>query len=145
MKGLFDHFAFSSLDKSAFESDIYASHFAGRQIEIMGASPYINARDAGIELCLSKKHQIEAIHFFNGTMDGFCRYQDALPGNVTFDWTRDQVKTAFGTPALSGDAGGVGIMALSHSFDRFETDNVYIRFEYEVVGDLVRLVTIGLM
>jgi hypothetical protein len=144
MSHIFDHPLFANLKQKGLETQIYAQAFHGAQIEIMGASPYLNARDAGIELCLSKKHQVEAIHLYNGTLEGFCRFQNDLPGGATFDWSRAQIQSTLGPPSLSMDAGGAGIMAIEHAFDRYENDRYYIRFQYEKGDNAIRLVTLGL-
>jgi hypothetical protein len=145
MSTIFDHDIFATLDQIGVETDIYAQNFRDAQIEIMGESPYLNARDAGIELCLNKKQKVEAIHLYNGTSEGFCRYQGTLPGDVTFDQSRAQVQATLGPPNMSMDAGGVGLMAIEHAFDRYENDLYYVRFQYESGNAAICLVTLGLL
>jgi hypothetical protein len=143
MTDIFAHPLFATIGQKAFETELYTQSFNGAQIEIMGESPYLNARDAGIELVLNKKHKIEAIHLFNGTAEGFCRYAGPFPFDIDFDMTRAQIREKLGTPAMSMEAGGIGIMAIEHAFDRYENDTHYIRFQFTDEGAGVHLITLG--
>jgi hypothetical protein len=143
MSSIFDHPLFTSLGQIGLESDVYTQSFKGEQIEIMGESPYLNARDAGIELCLCKKRKVQAIHLYSGTLEGFCRYEGPYPANLSFGSSRAQIRAALGEPALAMEAGGTGIMAIEHSFDRYENEQFYIRFQYEAGDGAVGLITLG--
>lgn len=143
MTNIFAHQLFANIGQKAFETELYTQSFNGADVEIMGESPYLNASDAGIELVLSKKHTIEAIHLFNGAAEGFCRYSGLFPLDIDFDMTRAHVRLKLGKPAMSAEAGGIGIMAIEHSFDRYEDDRFYIRIQYEAGDSAVALITLG--
>jgi hypothetical protein len=124
----------------------YAALFNGAVPEIMGESPYLNARDAGIAFALTKKNAVQAIFLYAGGIEDFAGYQGALPAGLSFACSRTEVRSAMGTePAFSGEAGGSGIFAIEHSFDRFEDAAFYVRFEYKAGDDGVRLVTMGVV
>jgi hypothetical protein len=142
MTDIFQHPLFANLAQVARNSDLYTQMFQGVGIEIMGESPYLNQR--GVELCLTKKHRIEAIHLYGGKLEDFDRYQGSLHPNINFDTSRIQVHQILGTPAMSMEPGGIGLMAIDFAFDRYENDQYYIRFQYEAGNDAIRLITLGL-
>jgi hypothetical protein len=144
MSQIFDNSLFASLGQIGLESDIYAQNFNSEQIETMGESPYLNGRDAGIELCLTKKHKVQAIHLYSGKLEGFCRFAGPYPSGLSFTSSRAQIRAVLGEPFMSMEAGGAGITAIERSFDRYENEQFYIRFQYEVGDGAVRLITLGL-
>jgi hypothetical protein len=143
MTDIYTHPLLTNIGQKAVETDLYTQHFNNAQVEIMGESPYLNARDAGIELVLTKKHKIDAIHLYNGTLEGFCRYPGPFPLDINFEMTRAQIRNKLGTPAMSIEPGGIGLMAIEHAFDRYENETYYIRFEFETGNGGVRLITFG--
>jgi hypothetical protein len=144
MTDIFQHPLFANLGQVARNSDLYAQLFQGVEIEIMGESPYLNQRDAGVELCLSKKHKIEAIHLYGGKFEDFGRYQGSLHNDISFDTSRIQVHHILGTPAMSMEPGGIGLMAIDFAFDRYEDGQYYVRFQYEAGNDAIQLITLGM-
>jgi hypothetical protein len=143
MTDIFAHPLFLSIGQKALETEIYIQIFNGATVEIMGESPYLNAPDAGIQLVLTKKQKVDAIHLFNGTLEGFCRYVGPAPLDIGFEISRSQIRNRLGMPSLHGDPGGVGIMAIEHAFDRYENETHYIRFQFEAGESRVRLITLG--
>lgn len=125
--------------------DGYAALFNGAAPEIMGESPYVNGREAGIAFALDKMDAVRAIFLYADGVEAFRQYQGALPAGLSFTSTRTEVCAGMGNaPSFSGQAGGEGIFAIDHSFDRFEEGAFYIRFEYLPDDQGVRLVTMGL-
>jgi hypothetical protein len=143
MSQLFESPIFNYLDQLGHEVDIYSSTFKAAEAEIMGESPYLNARDAGISFALNKELKVEAIFLYADNVEDFNQYQDVLPGGLFFQMSRAQVRKVLGEPSMSGDAGGIGIFAIEFSFDRYESDSNYLRLEYTAKDDHIRLVTLG--
>jgi hypothetical protein len=123
--------------------DIYSTMFNSAEPEVMGESKYLNARDAGISFALNKKLKIESIFLYADGVEDFKQYVEELPGGISFDMSRSQVRKALGEPSFSAEVGGIGLMAIDFSFDRYESDTHYIRFEYTENNAHIRLVTIG--
>ena len=48
-------------------------------------------------------------------------------------------------PQFSGEAGGEGIMAIEFSFDRYESESTYVRFEYLDNDAALRMITLGVI
>jgi hypothetical protein len=144
MTTLFQSPLFEHLGKIAKETPLYSETFGGAEVEIAGESPYLSSYEAGIQFPLTKKHKIDAIHLFNGTFEGFCRYQGPFPADLDFTATRERVRAKLGQPSMTAEAGGVGIMAIEFAFDRFEDDQFYVRYQYEAEGGDVRLITLGI-
>jgi hypothetical protein len=143
MPNFSEHAVFSWLGQPAFDLDIYRQSFGGAAAEIMGESPYLNARGAGISFALSPDHTVRAAFFYAQGVEGFDAYAGSLPAGLDLVKSRADVRTALGAPAMSIDAGGVGLMAIAFAFDRFEEADVYLRCEYWPGDDAIRLITIG--
>jgi hypothetical protein len=143
MSQLLESPIFDYLGQLGHEVDIYLTTFKSAEVEIMGESPYLNARDAGISFALNKKLKIEAIFLYADKVEDFKQYQDVLPGGLTFEMSRAQVRKALGGPSMSGEVGNPGIFAIEFSFDRYESDSTYLRLEYAGQDKYIRLITMG--
>ncbi len=138
-----NHEIFSWIGQPALDLPVYAERFEGAEIEIAGESPYLYGRAAGIQFALNPDHSVRAAFLHAEGVEDFAQYAGALPGNISFSNTRADVRAAIGEPVFSGEAGGVGLMAIEHSFDRFESGCHYLRFEYRAGDASIRLVTAG--
>jgi hypothetical protein len=138
-----DHFAFAWLGKDPYTLSIYAEKFAGAKAKIMGESPYLDAKQAGISFPLSRKHTVQSVHLYSEGVEGFKAYQSALPAGLTFASSRAEVRAALGEPVKSVEPGGVGIMAIEHSLDRFEAGEYYLSIQYCAGDKTILLVTLG--
>ncbi len=138
-----NHPAFSWLGKDVQSLLSYAECFYGAKIIFVGESPYLDAKKAGIELVLNADHSVKAVHFYAQDTEDFHAYAEPLPGGLTLSNSREEVLAAFGSAAMSMDPGGIGLMAIEFAFDRFETSEHYLRFEYLTGEGAIRLVTIG--
>jgi hypothetical protein len=117
----------------------------------MGESPYLNAKGAGVSFALFGYDDpaaavVRAVFLYAQGVEGFEQYAaDPLPAGLSFASRRADVRrSSLGQLVQSGDAGGVGFMAIEFAFDRFEADGQYLRFEYHPGDGSIRLVTIGL-
>jgi hypothetical protein len=123
--------------------EVYARWFDGAAPEIMGESPYLNAKSAGISFALEKDGAVRTVFFYSQGFEDFAQYAGPLPAGLTFASSRAEVRAALGGPSMSGEPGGVGLMAIEYGFDRFENDNRYVHFQYTKGDNTVLLVTIG--
>jgi hypothetical protein len=144
MTGFPDHPALTWIGQPALSLPVYAQLFDGAAVEIMGASPYLNAKAAGISFALHPDHSVRAVFLYAAGVEDFAQYAaDPLPAGLSFSSTRADVRAVLGAPAMSADAGGVGLMAIDFAFDRFEDGARYLRFEYWPDDAGARLVTVG--
>jgi hypothetical protein len=141
---IFQSKLFSYLGQPYQKADIYPSVFKLSKPKIMGESPYLYARGEGISLALEKDDRIKAVFLYAEGIEDFGQYKLPLPGGFAFDTPRAVVRSNLGEPAFAGEAGGTGIMAIEHSFDRYESSQYYLRFEYAGGDSGIRLVTLGL-
>jgi hypothetical protein len=144
MSDIFQSKLFSYLGQAYQKTGIYPTVFKSSKPQIMGESPCLNAREAGISMALEKDGRIRAVFLYAKGIEGFGRYELPLPGGLTFDRPRRVVRSKLGEPAFGGEAGGTGIMAIEYSFDRYESSEFYIRYEYAEGDSGIRLVTLGL-
>jgi hypothetical protein len=143
MSQTFESPIFGYLGQLWNQVDIYSTTFNSAESEVMGESNYLNARDSGMSFALDKKLKVESIFLYTNGVEGFRQYSGKLPGGISFEMSRIQVRKMLGESSFSGEAGGTGLMAIDFSFDRYESDAYYIRFEYTEKDAHIRLVTIG--
>jgi hypothetical protein len=122
---------------------IYKTIFKNQKPEKMGESYYLNSRENGISLGLDKSLAVRSIFLYSDGVEKFKQYQGKLPANLSFTSNQKVVRKQLGEPAMSAEAGGVGIMAIEFAFDRYESKDFYIRFEYHKSSEAIRLITIG--
>jgi hypothetical protein len=144
MSDIFQSKLFSCLGQAYQRADIYPSVFKSSKPQIMGESPYFNAPDEGVSLALEKDDRVKAVFLYAQGVEDFSQYKSPLPGGLAFDTPREVIRSKLGEPAFGGEAGGTGIMAIEHSFDRYESPQYYVRFEYADGDSGIRLVTLGL-
>ncbi len=136
---------FAALGAPYDESALYRECCAPAVPERMGDSDYVNARGAGVSLALAADNSVRAVFLYNAGVEEFAAFAGAMPGDISLSARRSDVRAALGEPAMAADAGGEGIFAIAHAFDRYEAGPHYIRFEY-LGGDTgVRMVTLGLV
>jgi hypothetical protein len=138
-----NHEIFSWIGQPALDLPVYAERFEGAEIEIGGESPYLYGKAVGIQFALNRDHTVRAAFLHAEGVEDFAQYPGTLPGGLSFTSSRADVRAALGEPVFNGDAGGVGLMAIEHSFDRFEEGPHYLRFEYLAGNMSIRMVTVG--
>jgi hypothetical protein len=138
------HEAFDWIGQPALDLPVYKRLFNGAKPVIAGESPYLSAKENGVEFALRPDHTVRAAFFYSQGVEDYAQYQGPLPSDLSFGKNRADVRSALGEPAMSGEAGGTGIFALDHSFDRYEDGVHYLRFEYQTGDAAIRLITIGL-
>jgi hypothetical protein len=139
-----EHPATVWLRADPFSLPIYAECFDGVAAEIMGESPYLNGRSAGISLALTRDHTIKTVYLYSEGYEGFSEYTGGLPAKLSFSSSRSDVRAALGAPVMSGEKGGMGIMAIDFSFDRFEDGVHYLLVRYLPGDKAIQLFIFGL-
>jgi hypothetical protein len=143
MAALFDHPALAWLGADPFGLPIYSACFAGAKPATFGETPYLNAKAAGISFALTRGGKVETVFLYSQGFEGFSAYGGALPNGLSLASSRAEVRTALGDPVMSGEKGGVGLMAIEFSFDRFEDGKNYMNFQYLPGDKGVNLLVIG--
>jgi hypothetical protein len=143
MAQLFASPIFSYLGQLWNQVEIYSTMFNSAVPKVMGESKYLNSLDAGISFALDKKLKVESIFLYADGVEGFKQYSEELPGGISFEMSRSEVRKALGEPSFSTEVGGIGLMAIDFALDRYESDTNYICFEYTEKDAHIRLVTIG--
>lgn len=138
------HIVFTWIGQPALSLPVYGELFDGVKPEIAGESPYLSAKAAGIEFALYSDHRVRAVFLYAGGVEDNAQYVGALPAELSFASSRADVRAALGNPVFSIEAGGVGIMAIDYSADRYEDAAHYLRFEYAPGDASIRMVTAGL-
>jgi hypothetical protein len=74
--------------------------------------------------------------------DGFRQFSGPLPGGLTAQGTRAEVRRRFGNPSRSGEAQTFPDIGHQGAWDRFEVGPVCIHFQYMGSGERIALVTL---
>jgi hypothetical protein len=104
---------------------------------------YLAAPAKGLEAAANNKGIVTAIFLKAAGVENFAQYAGELPNNLSFIQDRAAVRGVLGEAALSGEAGGEGIMAIPYSWDRYEDSSHYLRVEYAAGDASIRMITIG--
>jgi hypothetical protein len=107
------------------------------------SSPYLNARNHGISLALTKKGNVETIFLYAEGHEGFSEFKGELPSGIRFGSSRKDVRSLMGEPMMAGEIGGEGVMANEFAFDRYETTERYMRFTYNKDESGILLITLA--
>jgi hypothetical protein len=135
---------FDYLGQKITELDIYRATFKSAEPADVEGFKYLSAQEEGISLSLSKTLEVEAVFLYAEGVEGFQQYKHSLLNELSFLSSRTNVRQQLGEPSSSGEAGGIGIMAVSFAWDRYELDRGYLHIQYEKGENQIRLLTIGL-
>jgi hypothetical protein len=96
---------------------------------------FIQNKKQGVAVWLDHHQRITAIGLHSKGFEKGAGYTGDLPADLVWATSRIAARTSFGPPESSGDAGGVGIMAVEFSWDRWALDTGgFMRIEY-TAGD----------
>jgi hypothetical protein len=139
----FEHPAITWLGADPYTLSVYAESFESAAAIALVETPYLSAKGAGISFALTRDQKVRTVFLYSEGYEGFSAYTGVLPAGLSLASSRADVRAAMGEPVMSGEKGGVGIMAIDFSFDRFEDGENYMNFSY-VPGDMaVHLLVIG--
>jgi hypothetical protein len=139
----FEHPAISWLNADPFGLAVYAENFEGAAAIALVETPYLSAKGAGISFALTRDQKVQTVFLYSEGFEGFSAYAGALPAGLSLASSRADVRAALGVPVMSGEKGGVGIMAIDFSFDRFEDGENYMNFNYLSGDKAINLLVIG--
>jgi hypothetical protein len=90
------------------------------------------SKSKGVSAVFDHHHRLTAWNYYTkGIEPGAKEYVGELPGTLTWATSRAQARKIFGPPESSGEVGGVGLMAIEFSWDRWHLDTgAFIRCEY---------------
>jgi hypothetical protein len=134
---------FDYLGQKVTTLDIYRATFKSAEPVDIEGFKYLSAREEGISLSLSKTLEVKSVFLFAEGVDGFRQYKHSLPNELSFLSSRAVICQQLGAPSRSGEAGGIGIMAVSFAWDRYDLDRDYLHIEYTKGENRIRILTIG--
>jgi hypothetical protein len=139
----FEHPAITWLGADPYILPVYAESFGGAAAIALVETPYLSAKGAGISFALTRDQKVQTVFLYSEGYEGFSAYAGTLPAGLSLASSRADVRAALGVPVMSGEKGGVGIMAIDFSFDRFEDGENYMNFNYLPGDEAVNLLVIG--
>jgi hypothetical protein len=96
---------------------------------------FIQNKKRGVAVWLDHHQRISVIGLHSKGFEKGAGYAGDLPAGLSWITSREAARSLLGAPESSADAGGVGIMALEFSWDRWALDTGgFIRVEY-IAGD----------
>jgi hypothetical protein len=134
---------FDYLGQKVTTLDIYRETFKlAEPVDIEGFK-YLSALEEGISLSLSKTLEVETVFLYAEGIEGFQQYKHSLPNELSFLSSRTDIRQHLGAPSSSGEASGIGIMAVPFAWDRYDSERGYLHIQYEEGENQIRLLTIG--
>jgi hypothetical protein len=107
----------------------------GLQMDQDGRSLYLESERHGLAL-LCEDGFVHTIFLYAGAKDDFERYRGALPDGLSFDATKSEIRSRFGTPEQSAKP------RADTDWDRFECPPWYLHFTYRPNSDRIALLTV---
>jgi hypothetical protein len=111
------------------------------ELQIEGET-YFSFKDAGISLLRDPGGLLTAIHLYLVAGNGFRPYRGPLPLAVSDSAGRSEIRALLGAPAAVGEAGRVGYLGATPSWDRYSFPDFTAHFQYSAPGDKLGLVTL---
>jgi hypothetical protein len=102
---------------------------------------YLSGEAAGYSLT-SDFSRVTTVVLYAEPAEGFAAFAGRLPGDLARGATRRQVLDQFGAPERSSEPMTIAALGPQGAWDRFAVGDVRIHFQYTVVGEVIRLVSI---
>jgi hypothetical protein len=102
---------------------------------------YLSCQAAGYSLT-HELGRVTTAFLYAEPAEGFAPFAGPLPGGFPRGTTRRRVLDEFGVPERSGQQTTIVGLGPQGAWDRFAIGSVRMHFQYTVVGDLIRLVSI---
>lgn len=97
---------------------------------------------AGLQLQHGADERVTTVFIHAEGKDGYTQFADPLPGGLSFDHTRDDVRAVLGTPSRFKDP-GVGLFVGPHGgWDRYDDDDASLHVEYRLDDGRIELITL---
>jgi hypothetical protein len=105
----------------------------------------LESRELGVALSVSKKGEVDAVFLFGNAKDDFLEYRGELPGGLTFQCRREEVRRAHGLPTTFADATTSSDGIVRHGgWDRYDLQDHVLHFSYARHTGFIELVTLML-
>ena len=102
----------------------------------------LERRESGVALVISEKRTVDAVFLFGNAKDDFLEYRGGLPGGLTFQSRREEVRRAFGPPTVSANATTPTDGIVQHGgWDRYDLVDHVLHFSYATHTGFIELVT----
>ncbi|MGN7999952.1 hypothetical protein [Sphingomonas sp. 22176] len=102
---------------------------------------YLSSIAFGISLVVVDGH-VAAVFIYGGEKDGFARFPFRVPLGLTFDMSRDVVRSHLGSPEESSEAGRVLVLGWKPAWDNFVRDGFKLHVEYSEDLTSVQMFTV---
>ncbi|WCT76287.1 hypothetical protein [Novosphingobium humi] len=117
------------------------AQFEGATLEQIGDRSYLNVIESGLSFVIDD-NQVIAAHLYGGEKEGFKRFPFRIPLGVTFDMSRDSLRSHLGDPEESRDAKQRLILGMGPAWDRFIGNSIKLRAEYSQDLNSVKMFTV---
>ena len=143
MTSIFESPFFDMLRLPFREVDGFADLFGDATPTKHAGFSYLNSLTNGISFSLDRKKRIDTVFLYGGGFEKFDRFTGDLPGGLTFDTSRGDVRRLHGEPHQVGEIGGVGIMHNDTAFDTYTSEVHYVRITYNPSESAIHLITLA--
>ncbi|MGC5809931.1 hypothetical protein [Ralstonia pseudosolanacearum] len=122
-----------------------AAALAGSDIpqhETVVGQSYVSFPALGVSLVLPDNEAVSAIQLHASEYEGFVGYSGPIPGRLTFEMNRHDVRALLGAPVESGEEKDVILLGGKHAWDSFRLGAIKMHVEYSAGEGPIQLVTI---
>ncbi|SFI94038.1 hypothetical protein SAMN03159338_0365 [Sphingomonas sp. NFR04] len=102
---------------------------------------YLSSIAFGISLVVVDGH-VAAVFLYGGGKEGFARFPFRVPLDLTFDMSREVVRSRLGSPEESAEAGQMPVLGWKPAWDRFVRDGFELHAEYSEDLTSVQMFTV---
>jgi hypothetical protein len=102
---------------------------------------YFSSRDGSFQFAYSNG-RIDTLFLFIQPVDGGKPFDQVLVGGLSTSSTRADVRNRLGSPSRSGEPMTISTLGRCGAWDRFDSAELGMHFEYTEIGERIKLVTV---
>jgi hypothetical protein len=120
----------------------YGKYFDSILVEKGTEVLYLFNRKLGIDMILRENSSVKAIHFYSGTQNGTSRFQDKLPYDLNFSFSRESSRALLGWPEFTGGGEYSMLYGITPYWDKYVFEKNYLHLQFSKDFKQIDLITI---
>lgn len=133
------------IDKNLYEIKhtlLYSKYFDSIQLNDVGGIYYLLNPQLGLDITFTELFHVKSIHFYLGSEKGIGQFEERLPLDLDFSFSRDHSRMLLGDPMQSGGGGFNIIYGEAPFWDKYRYDSFYLHLQFSKEKQSINLITI---